>query len=204
MPRPASTVAAEVASRAHGLQLYLSRIERSHTAGHLPLTDVERAYSGAFLEFHAYTERSIQRLFLGLLRGRLVSEDPDVRPLVTIQSDAVAAQIVRGDRSYADWLPFDRYTLKRSKAFFARGSPFSRIDENTRSVLEDSCVLRNAIAHQSSAALRKFRKRFVQNKHLPPRQRRPQGYLRGTHTVGLTRINFLMWRVCAVMRKLSK
>lgn len=201
--RVASAIATEVASRARGLDLFLRRIERLHAERRLPAQDVERAYAGALLEFHAYTERAVERLFVGLLRGRLKSAKPSVRPLVTVQSDATAYAIVSGDRSYVDWLPYRRFTTRRAEAFFASGRPFTDLDKSDVAVLEESAVVRNAIAHQSSSALRQFREKLVQGKALPPNQQRPAGYLRGTHTIGQTRMNHLLSRVVQVMSKLS-
>jgi len=202
MPRPSSVIAQQVAARARGLDMYLTRIERLHATGQLAARDVERAYAGALLEFHAYVERSIERLFVGLLRGSLTPSSGSVRALITVTSAATARSVVLSERAYVDWLPYKRFTVRRAKAFFSRGRPFVGLDTAEISALEDVSLVRNAIAHQSHSALRKFKERFVNGKALPPNQQRPAGYLRGSHTIGQTRMNHLLSRVVGALSNL--
>jgi hypothetical protein len=71
MPSPPDRVALEVAARARGLNAYVRRMERLYAAGELARPDLNRVYGGAFLSFHTYIERSLERLFLGILMRRL-------------------------------------------------------------------------------------------------------------------------------------
>ena len=202
MPKPSSRVAKDVASRARGLQWYLRRVESLHTSNSLSKKDVERIYGGSFLEFHAFLELSIEGLFIGLLKGRLLSSHSSVRPLVTVKSNAAASAIVRGDRPYVDWLPYDRYTKRRAKAFFSGGRPFTFLDRPDISAFDDACLIRNALAHQSGTALRRFRENLVEGKNLPRDERHPTAYLRGFHTIGQTRMVYMLGVLVQVMRKL--
>ena len=118
MSRTSAVVADEVGRRARDLDRYLKKIDRLHMERALGDRDAERAYTGGFLEFHAYLERALENLFLGLLRGRLQSSDRSVRPLITILSDRVARDIVASGRPYVDWLPYPRHTMPRANAFF--------------------------------------------------------------------------------------
>src|SRR5438046_7944242 len=95
--------------------------------GSVTRQDVERAYSGGLLEFHAFLERSIERLFVGRMRSRLVHSSARVRSLIGVESDAVAHKIIIGERRYVDWLPFEGRTMKRARAFFAWGLPFGNL-----------------------------------------------------------------------------
>ena len=203
MPRESSAIASEVASRARGLDLYLKRVEGLHSRGLLTVKDVERAYTGGFLEFYAHLERAIEKLFLGLLARKLASSDRTVRPRVSVLSTSVATDIIFSGRSYADWLPYDRYTLPRAKAYFSGGRPFERLDSLEQRALKNNSVIRNALAHQSTAALTNFYKTFVENRNLPQRQRRPAAYLRGSHTIGQTRMSFHLAAAVSVLRKLA-
>lgn len=202
MPKPAAGIAKDVASRARGLDLYLRRMERLHKDGAISTRDVERAYAGGFLEFQAYVERSIEHLFLGLLRGRLKSSNRSVRPLISVDSDSVASAVVTGERAYVDWLPYERYALRRAKSFFSSGKPFSALVKSDIEAFEDVSVVRNALAHQSASALRKFRTTFIDGRSIPPSQHRPPAYLRGYHTVNQTRMNYMLSRVVATMNNL--
>ena len=203
MPRSSSVISSNVYSRAKGLDQYLKKIERLRTAHQLSNTDAERAYTGGFLEFHAFIERQIERLFVGLLLGALRSSDPTVRARINVLSYAVAYNVIKGERTYVDWLPYERYTLRRAKAFFTGGRPFDRLDGNDIQILKGNAIIRNALAHQSATSLRQFKKRFVNNRNLPPSQHRPSGYLRGIHTIGQTRMNFHLAQTALVIAKLS-
>ena len=203
MSRASSVVGDEVAQHARDLDRYLKKIDGLHKDKSLADRDAHRAYAGGFLEFHAYLERAVEKLFLGLLRCRLQSSDSSVRPLISVLSDKVARRILAGERSYVEWLPYQRYTKPRAKAFFSGGRPFDRLDAEDLRALEDGTVIRNALAHQSNAALRQFRKRFVDNRSLPPVEHRPAGYLRGTHTVGQTRMSYHLARAVLVVQKLA-
>ena len=203
MPRLSSVVAEDVARRARDLDRYLEKIDGLHRQRALVDRDAERAYAGGYLEFHAYVERALERLFLGLLRRRLKSADGSVRPLIAVSSDRVASEIVAGGRRYVDWLPYKLHTTPRARAFFAGGRPFDRLDKGDLNSLDEGTAIRNALAHQSSAALRRFREKCVDNRSLPPTELRPAGYLRGTHTRGQTRMNYQLARAVLVVRKLA-
>jgi hypothetical protein len=200
--RAASTVADDVAARARGLNDYMARLEKLHRQGQLSKTDLSRAQAGAFLAFHTYLERSLERLFLGVLMRRLTTTDTRVRPLVDIKSEAVARSVVNGGRNYVDWLPFEQHALKRAGAFLSTGRPFADLARSDYSRFDRLSILRNAIAHESSHAMRQFRKSFTDGKSLPPDQVVPGGYLRGQHRPGQTRFENLMAEVVVSFRKL--
>ena len=176
--------------------------EQLLAAAQIPLRDVERAYSGGFLEFHAFLERSIENLFVSLLRRRLTHSSARVRPLIAVNSDIVAHRIVAGERRYADWLPFGRLTIKRAEAFFSSGLPFSALENTDQSSFDELSTVRNALAHHSAASVRAFRSRFIEGKFIAPAEHRPAAYLRGLHTVGQTRMNYLLSRAVVTMNKL--
>lgn len=202
MAKPLSSVYEAVRGRGKGLVNYTRRIDALVTSRHITRTDAERAYAGAFLLYYAFVERSIERAFMGLLRGRLIAGTPGVRPLVTVNSDRVARDIVNSDRSYVNWLPYDRYTRKRARAFFSTGRPFSNLPKPERDKLARIAILRNALAHESAASLRVFEREFTAGKALRPNERRPAGYLRGIHSVGQTRFEHLVAEATDAIRAL--
>ncbi len=201
MPKQAGDVVAELASSARGLNQYLSRIEGLFLVRQLPMADVQRAYSGAFLSFYIALERTIQELFMGILMGRLIVSRPGIRPLVTVRSEVIARKIVRGDRRYVDWLPYN-FTRDRANAFFSRGKPFEALTAAEVERLEDVRIIRNALAHGGEHAMAVFQRRFTAGLALPSDQRRPSGYLRGQHGVGQTRFTNLLAQSIVVTRRL--
>ena len=119
MTKQSSVIGDAVASRARGLDQYLTKIEILHSEGLLSSRDAERAYIGGFLEFHAFVERSIEQLFIGLLRGGLQSSDRSIKARIKVSSSLIAHDIVKGERQYVDWLPYEQYTTRRAQSFFA-------------------------------------------------------------------------------------
>lgn len=201
MAQQSSVVSDAAASRARGIALYINRCENLYARRELSRTDLHRTYAGAYLSFYTYVERSIERLFLGLLVDRYVMSQADVRPLVTVRSDKVARNIVSGERSYADWIPYD-LTRRRAKAFLSGGRPFSSTGSTDRKVFERMSLVRNAIAHDSAHALKIFRSEFVDGRALPPEQHKPPGYLRGQHAVNQTRLDYMFAEAVAVLGRL--
>jgi hypothetical protein len=199
MSRSADTVYSEVATRARSIDAYIVRMEKLVLKGSMSERDLLLAYSGAILTFHCFTENAIEQLFLGLVAGRLKHGDRRVRSLVDIKSAVTVRKVVFGARSYADWLPYGRYTAPRAEAFLSAGRPFNDLAKSDQTHLDDMAVLRNAIAHQSSHAESRFHDRFTNGKALTPVQRKPPGYLRGQHAAGQTRLNYLMGRTVQVL-----
>jgi len=167
----------------------------------LTRTDVERAYTGAFLSFLTYYENAWERLFLGLLVGTTTHPRPVV-PLIEVRSAPIARKVVTGrGRGYVDWLPADR-SIDLAKIFLRGGRPFTDIPGGDKSILNRYMTVRNALAHDSHYALDKFKRDVIQGHPLPPAECRPAGYLRGSHTIGQTRMNLALSELTLVMRRL--
>jgi hypothetical protein len=135
--------------------------------------------------------------------GRYTVTGHNVRPLVQIQSDAVARRVVAGGKRYVDWLPYV-HLESRAPAFLSGGRPFDRLEKDDKVVLERMLWIRNAIAHRSSHALKVFHDQLVEGKGLPPAQRTPSGYLRGQHAPGQTRLEYFMAQGAIALGRLCK
>ena len=96
-------------------------------------------------------EGLLEDLFVRLLAGGL-NPSRNVQPRVTFRSHSVARDVMLGGRAYVDWLPY-HHTDKRAGAFFRGSFPFANLDKNDRKELERMILIRNAVAHQSRAAL---------------------------------------------------
>ena len=205
MARPTGDIADRVAQRARGIDDFVHKLELLYqnrtTPPRLTRTDMERAYTGAFLSFISFFENSWEDLFFGLLMGRL--EHPRaVQPLVSIKSSGVARRVVIGRTSgYIDWLPADR-SIERANLYLSQGRPFSDMSATDKGTVKRYMTIRNALAHDSKFAMERFKKEVIQQRALPPAERRPAGYLRGTHAVGQTRMNLAMAEMNLVMRRL--
>ena len=111
---------------------------------------------------------------------------------------------VRTEEAYVTWLPYNRYTLRRSKALFSSGRPFANLSKSEVAALGRMTTIRNALAHESYAARLSFRGAFTDNKTLPPDQLRPAGYLRDLHAVGRTRLDLTLSDAVRSTRGLAK
>src|SRR5207247_1240234 len=72
-------------------------------------------------------------------------------------------------RDYATWTDASRVT-RRAQRFFRNGEPYAPVLRSNQSTLDESRILRNAIAHASASAQSKF-ETLVRNKigALPPK-----------------------------------
>lgn len=200
VPQHAQQIAESFRRSARSSQGYLERLERLHRARKLSQRDVTRAYEGAFLSFYTGLERHLEQLFMGLLMSRVVVSGRPVRSLVTA-SEVTARRIVAGNRAYAEWLPI-HHTTRRARSLLSEGRPFDRLSNVDTQVLEQMRIVRNAVAHKSSHANRRFRKEFIDGNGIPPLQRTPAGYLRGQHAAGQTRLAYFMAQGVSTMDRL--
>lgn len=182
-------VANDVLQRARSIDRYVVKMESLRRVTSITQLDLNRVYAMATMEFVTYLERSLERLFTGIVMGRYVGAG--CRPLVSIQSEVVARATFRGERRYVDWLPY-RITRKRAAAFLSGGRPFDRVSSRDEKFLDHLLVVRNAIAHDSGHAHRRFRAEFTIGLALPPAQQRLAGYLQGQHAVGQSRLQYLI------------
>jgi hypothetical protein len=117
---------------------------------------------------------------------------------------AVSCDVTFGGRSYLDWLPYQKYTLKRAKAFFRNGMPFTNLDKTDMKKLEVLYIIRNAIAHKSQHSLSIFEKEVVGSIPITQQERKPAGYLRGIFriTPSQTRYENLITEMVSTVSKL--
>ncbi len=128
---------------------------------------------------------------MALVMSRVQTSDPDAESLVQIRSDKVAHAVIRGGRKYADWLPLEK-TKERAPVFLSRGRPFDRLRDVDIQVFQRMQIIRNAVAHRSHHAKRRFKRALIDGQGIPPTQQNPAGYLRGPHATGQSRLSYLM------------
>ena len=180
---PASSVLDGFKKKVASLNRSRVRAEKLFAAGHLTERDIEMQYEALFIDLVRSFESSIEKLFLGLIAQTIESRYKSVRPLVYARSLQSARRIVCGDRSYVDWLPYHKYTRRRALAFLSRGLPFKKLPSQVERNLEEVLITRNAIAHQSAHAHKRFRNDVVGSIPLLPRERKPSGFLRSHYAL---------------------
>jgi hypothetical protein len=102
----------------------------------------------------------------------------DTTQRITINPTILARDVVLAGKSYHDWLPYTEHTLKRAKIYFQDGFPFNRLSDTQKGSLKRFHNIRNAIAHKSSFAQKRFEDDVIGHLVLLPRERKPAGFLR--------------------------
>lgn len=166
--------------------------------------DIEQVYEGLFMSSIASLEKWIENLFIGLMVGRIKHYSSLVVPRVSFNSDRIAREVTFGERSYLDWLPYEKYTLRRANAFFRKGLPFTSLDKRDIKQLNNLCIVRNAIAHKSLYSLSLFEKEIIGSIPLTQQERKPAGYLRSVFriTPSQTRYENLITEMVSIVKKL--
>ncbi len=175
MPSKAITLANKFIKRTHELEITRAKMEDVLQAGHLDITDVEHVYAGFFLDVFTELETLIEDLFFGYLTGGIALAA--INRNVKFTPATMAVDVVYAGKPYLDWLPYKDRTLKRAKLFFDQGQPFSSLTEQQMSNLNDYHIIRNAIAHKSLSAHKKFQD-MINHFLLLPIEKTPTGYLR--------------------------
>jgi len=136
--------------------------------------------------------------------GRIKHHSSLVVPRVSFNSDRIARKVTFGERSYLDWLPYQRYTVKRAEAFFRNGVPFTSLDKRDIKQLDILYTVRNAIAHKSSYSLSLFEEKVLGSIPLTQQERKPAGYLRSVFriTPSQTRYENLITEMVSTVKKL--
>jgi hypothetical protein len=159
-----------------------ARMEALLSSGVINRRDIEQVYSGLYMKGITSFEYVIEALFLGLLAGRYAPASAAIVPRVDFVSDVVAREVVFSGRNFVDWFPYD-FTEKRAKAFFRAGRPFTYFDGVEKKTLENLLYIRNAIAHPSQHAKRKFEEKVIGTLPLTAREKSPAGFLRSPFRV---------------------
>jgi hypothetical protein len=177
-----------------------AKIERLFVQGLLVRRDAECVYEGLYLDAISSFELSIEELFFQILTGQFLPKGVVAR--VTFHSNQVVRDVLLGERKYLDWLPYER-TEKRAIAFLRAGEPFTRLGRVEKSTIEDSLIIRNAIAHKSYYSNKRFQQ-LIDSYLLLPKERTPAGFLRSKIDPTTTRYQFYIAEMARIMQLLCR
>jgi len=177
MPRQAKKLSLKFSKRARELNVIRRKMEILCRKGDLNVIDVEEVYAGIFLDIFTEFEALIENLFLGLVSGELYSVVYSIQRKVKIIPDSMVREIVYAGKSYLDWLPYKDNTIPRAKIYFNKGEPFTLLDDQQKANLQNYHFIRNALAHKSDSATKKFED-SIRGLPLLPSEKTPTGYLR--------------------------
>lgn len=192
MAKPALKVHDDLTRRALAISRHITRVSAAHSSGQLNSSDLDQAYSGAYLAWFTALENSIEDLFLGLLVGTYRSRGFSGSRIV-VRSRATAASVIRNKKKgYIDWFPYQESTQRLAEVYLVGGRPFTSVSREDEGLFRRMLLIRNAVAHDSDHALKQFRSSLVDGLGLPSWQHKPGGYLRGIQSGSQTRFDSLM------------
>jgi hypothetical protein len=202
--RSHSTVIEPLLARLQRLEATRIKLESLLLKDKVSRRDIEHIYGALFLSAVTAFEGMLEVLFMKLLTRRL-KHPRRIRALVEFESDIIARRVVFGGRSYVDWLPYEQ-TTGRAKLFFASGRPFTHLEKPEKKSVEAWCAIRNALAHQSRFAQRRFHELIVAPRTLLPREKRPSSFLRSLHSTApsVTQYEQIVGEMVSVAKKITR
>lgn len=156
-----------------------SKVEHLFPQGHLDQGDVEAVYAGLFIDAFTEFEALIENLFIGIFDGSLRSSTQPATRLLRVTPRASSRDVLFDGKEFVDWLPVPDRLMPRAKRFLDSGIPFANINLTETQNLRDAHYLRNALAHKSDAATRRFLA-SINQQALLPHEKKPAGYLRSS------------------------
>ena len=207
MSKSASELSKKLIGHISYIEKTRTKTEKLFAKGELVSRDVDLVYYGLYLELITSFERFIEDLFIGLLSETVEHSLKAVSPKLTFKSSQLCRSIIVGERSYVDWLPYHKYTLKRADAFFTKGLPFSSLTKSEKKSIDNFAIIRNALAHKSKHSLEQFENTIIVGLPLTKREKTPTGYLRSNY-IGLpnpqTRFEEIEMQISNISKKLAK
>ena len=153
------------------------RIEDQFHRKQLRVTDVELVYSSSFLSVCSQWESLLQDILYEVVCGE-ASRRRDNRRYVSFQRRKYLEDVLLFPSKDYLSIPNLKRAEELAALFISRGRPMSAVSESNRTYLEQAVRIRNAIAHESTFALEKFRSRVPGVSALPPSKRSPGAFLR--------------------------
>ena len=180
------------------LECTRNKIESLYHMNSIVSRDLQSLYSGLFINIVTEFEGFLEAQFIHYLTGCSIS----AQPRVVMTRKSVAYDILRGERSYVDWLPYG-YSAKRADRFFKDGHAFSLLGKTDRRLLEDVCLIRNALAHNSPHARQRFEREILGGICLRSRERNPVGYLRYSFQHGTVYFQYYSQQLLMCSQKIA-
>lgn len=129
----------------------------------------ERLLESVFLNGVTEFESFLEEVFFAAVSNRV--RPGTTRPIVGLRNPQTARSLIlRPRENYLKWLPYEQ-SQERADQYLHDGWPFARLTARTGVIkrLDDTMVVRNAVAHKSGSAHRKFQD-ATQRKYSTPGQ----------------------------------
>lgn len=189
MPRKTKKLADTFVSRSSQLETTRAKMESLVVSGSINRVDVEQVYAGLYLDIFTEFEALIEKLFIGLLSGEFYSASYTIQKKVRTKPASMIHDVVYSGKHHIDWLPYRQWTIPRAEIYLGNGEPFTLLARRQQAILDDYCVIRNAIAHKSDSANAKFQD-LIGSLSLLPHEKTPTGYLRTMPSAGVLQTQY--------------
>lgn len=152
-------------------------MEAQLRAGRIGVADTELVYSSSFLSICCQWEGLLEAALLEVVCGP-PSTKPGRQRLATFKGKAHLRDVLLHPRKEYIGLENLRKAVDLAALFIQEGRPFSEVSQSNQTHLQQAVLVRNAIAHQSDVAIKKFRVSVPGVASLPAMKRTPGAFLR--------------------------
>ena len=153
------------------------RIEDAIYQGRLTVTDVELVYCASFLSVCSKWEVFLEEILYETICGEPSRFSSNQRYVTFTNRQTLTNVLLFPGRSYLS-IPNLTRAEELAELFIKNGRPISAVSEENKIMLKQAINIRNAIAHASVFARRKFRESVPGVDALPTRKRLPGAFLR--------------------------
>lgn len=163
--------------RVSSFQKRCARIERQLDKNRLRVTDVELVYESSFLSVCSQWESLLRETLFEVVCGEESSKRGNTRVATFKNRSYFRKLLLFPDKDYIALQDLGRVE-KIASLFVSKGRPFSAVSEENKTHIQQAIWVRNAIAHQSSFAVKLFREKVPGVVSLPTSKRIPGAFLR--------------------------
>lgn len=204
MSKRANIVGKSLISYLESLEITRRKVETAFSNNHISKRDIEKIYDGLYLNAIGSFENFLEELFFGLLSNKLTVSRA-IRPRVTFTSVHAIRKVLLGKNDYLKWLPYN-LTINMAGIYFFGKTPFICLENKEIEDLQKMVWVRNAVAHKSPYAMKKFEKHVIGGLTLPPSEKNPSGFLRGNFRVSplQTRYEDYINSIAQIVTKISR
>jgi hypothetical protein len=139
-------------------------------------TDADLLYESTYLSAVGYFEAVLEGLLVEFCVGPRGRKTGHYALVKVRYRDAFRTVLLQG-KKYVNVLPYKDF-LETTKLYLNEGKPFTEIDAGDREILADAILIRNAIAHRSAHAVKRFRASVAGVTSLPAHRQYPGPLLR--------------------------
>ena len=178
--------------RVSSFQKRCARIERQFDNNRLQVTDVELVYESSFLSVCSQWESLLRETLFEVVCGEESTKRGNTRVATFKNRSHFRKLLLFPDRNYIG-IPGLSRAQGLASLFVAKGRPFSVVAEPNRTHIQQAVLVRNAIAHQSSFAVKIFREKVPGVASLPTSKRMPGAFLWHEFRVSPTQRRFELY-----------